>query len=188
MTKTSAPLSLCLKEATHTLHEDLDKSIMVHGLFSSADKYKNFVQLQYLFHRDINDLYNHAQLVEIIPDLASRNRFAQVCQDMRDLDLPLPDEGPSINIQDASTAIGWLYVAEGSKLGANFLIKLVEKIGFTENFGGRHLAADLGGRGPSWNAFKSAIDRAGFDPVLATAGAQAGFMRVKNYMITSIAT
>ncbi|BAU38447.1 heme oxygenase [Acetobacter pasteurianus NBRC 101655] len=188
MTKTSAPLSLCLKEATHTLHVDLDKSIMAHGLFSSADKYKNFVQLQYLFHRDINDLYNHDQLVEIIPDLASRNRFAQVCQDMQDLNLPLPDEGPSMNIQDASTAIGWLYVAEGSKLGANFLTKLVEKLGFTENFGGRHLAADPGGRGPSWNAFKSAIDLAGFDPVLATAGAQAGFMRVKNYMITSIAT
>ncbi|MGD7069849.1 biliverdin-producing heme oxygenase [Acetobacter sp. AAB5] len=187
MTKMSDPLSLSLrlKDATHTLHADLDKNIMAHGLFSSADKYKSFVQLQYLFHRDINDLYNHDQLLEIIPDLATRNRFAQVCQDMQDLNLPFPEAGSSICIQDASTAIGWLYVAEGSKLGANFLTKLVEKLGFTENFGGRHLAADPGGRGPSWNAFKSAIDLAGFDPVLATAGAKSGFMRVKNYMMTS---
>lgn len=186
MTRTSAPFSLSfhLKDATHALHEDLDKSIMAHGLFSSAEKYKSFVQIQYLFHRDMNALYNHAQLVEIIPDLAARNRFAQVCQDMRDLNLPFPEDGPSMSIQDASTAIGWLYVAEGSKLGANFLMKLVEQLGFTENFGGRHLAADPGGRGPSWNAFKSAIDHAGFNPARAADGARASFMCVKNYMIT----
>lgn len=184
MTRTSDQLSLSLrlKDATHTLHEDLDKGIMAHGLFSSSEKYRNFVKLQYLFHRDVNAAYNHVQLVEIIPDLAARNRFAHVCQDMQDLSLPFPDEETTLDIPDASTAAGWLYVAEGSKLGANFLMKLVENLGFTENFGARHLAADPGGRGASWNAFKSAIDHAGFDPVLAATGARAGFLRVKNYM------
>lgn len=186
MTRTSDPLSLSLrlKDATYTLHENLDKGIMAHGLFSSADKYKSFVTLQYLFHRDANALYNHSQLLEIIPDLAARNRFAHVCQDMQDLGLTFPDEEKPIENLDASTAVGWLYVAEGSKLGANFLTKLVEKLGFTDTFGARHLAADPAGRGASWNAFKSAIDHAGFDPVLATTGARAGFMRVKNYLIT----
>lgn len=186
MTRTSDPLSLSLrlKDATYTLHEDLDKGIMAHGLFSNADKYKSFVKLQYLFHRDANALYNHAQLLEIIPDLTARNRFTHVCQDMQDLGLPFPEDVSPVDTPDASTAAGWLYVAEGSKLGANFLTKLVEKIGFTDTFGARHLAADPGGRGASWNAFKSAIDHAGFDPVLATTGARAAFMRVKKYMTT----
>lgn len=178
-------LSLRLKDATHTIHEDLDRGIMAQGLFSSADKYRNFVQLQYQFHRDINALYNHAQLVEIIPDLRARNRFAQVCQDMKDLGLPIPDGASPADDKDASTAIGWLYVAEGSKLGANFLTKLAEKLGFTQTFGARHLAADPDGRGPSWNAFKSAIDHAGFDPALAVVGARAGFLRVKAYLLAS---
>ncbi|GAN70359.1 biliverdin-producing heme oxygenase [Acetobacter syzygii] len=178
-------LSLRLKDATHTIHEDLDRGIMAQGLFSSADKYRNFVQLQYQFHRDINALYNHAQLIEIIPDLSARNRFAQVCQDMEDLGFSLPDEPNPVDNKDASTAIGWLYVAEGSKLGANFLTKLAEKLGFTESFGARHLAADPAGRGPSWNAFKSAIDHAGFDPALAATGARAGFLRVKTYLLAS---
>lgn len=181
-------LSLHLKDATHTIHEDLDKNIMARGLFSSADKYRDFVQLQYQFHRDINALYSHAQLAEIIPDLAARNRFAQVCQDMQDLGLPLPAQEDPVDAKEASTAVGWLYVAEGSKLGANFLIKLAEKIGFTENFGARHLAADPGGRGPSWTAFKSAIDHAGFDPALAVTAARAGFIRVKNYLAAPEAT
>lgn len=184
MTRTSDTLSLSLrlKDATHTIHEDLDRGIMAQGLFSSADKYRNFVQLQYQFHRDINGLYSHADLVETIPDLAIRNRFALVHQDMRDLGLPLPDARNPVEAKDASTAIGWLYVAEGSKLGANFLTKLAEKLGFTETFGARHLAADPGGRGPSWNAFKSAIDHAGFDPALAVTGARAAFLRVKTYL------
>ncbi|OUJ02873.1 biliverdin-producing heme oxygenase [Acetobacter cibinongensis] len=79
-------LSLRLKEATHTIHENLDKSIMAQGLFSSTDRYRNFVKLQYQFHRDINALYHHTQLVEIIPDLSARNRYAQICLDMGDLE------------------------------------------------------------------------------------------------------
>lgn len=181
-------LSLRLKDATHTIHEDLDRGIMAQGLFSSADKYRSFVQLQYQFHRDINALYSHPQLVEIIPDLVARNRFLQVCQDMQDLGLPLPAGDNPVDAQDASVAIGWLYVAEGSKLGANFLTKLAEKLGVTEDFGARHLAPDPGGRGPSWNAFKSAIDHAGFDPALAATAARAGFLRVKNYLVAPEAT
>lgn len=163
MTRTSDQLSLSLrlKDATHTLHEDLDKGIMAHGLFSSSEKYGNFVKLQYLFHRDVNAAYNHIQLVEIIPDLAARNRFAHVRQDMQDLGLPFPDEETSLDIPDASTAAGWLYVAEGSKLGANFLMKLVENLGFTENFGARHLAADPGGRGAPGTPLKALLTTPG---------------------------
>lgn len=178
-------LSLRLKEATHTIHEDLDKSIMAQGLFSGTDRYRNFVKLQYQFHRDINALYHHIQLIEIIPDLSARNRYAQICLDMGDLDLSLASTPKPLDAEEASSAIGWLYVAEGSKLGANFLIKLAEKIGFNETFGARHLAADSGGRGSSWNAFKSAIDHAGFDPALAAEGAQAAFLRVKSYLLAA---
>lgn len=59
---------------------------------------------------------------------------------------------------DLPTALGWLYVAEGSNLGAAFLLKEAKKLGLSETFGARHLAAAPEGRGLHWKTFIEALD------------------------------
>ncbi|MGG6739801.1 UNVERIFIED_CONTAM: biliverdin-producing heme oxygenase, partial [Streptococcus suis] len=75
----------------------------------------------------------------------------------------------------------WLYVSEGSTLGAAFLLKEVkEKLGLSETFGARNLAAYPEGRATVWKRFVSFLDRPSLpqsehDAVLA--GAEAAYSR-----------
>lgn len=177
------PLSRRLKEATTTTHETLDQSIMSRNMFATTQGYRDFVLLQYRFHQHLDPLYRHHVLADIIPDLATRNRFSMIHDDLKDLGEPLPAYETPLPTQDASTAAGWLYVGEGSKLGAGFLIKLAQKIGFTSSFGARHLAPDPEGRGTSWKMFREAIDQTvKLDAELCIQGAQDAFAHVRKYL------
>ena len=117
-----------LKEATNTTHEKLDKTIMAHNPFESRERYSLFVKMQRQFHREIDALYASPALDKLLPDLEGRRRFDLIEQDLADLCMPaLPsDTVPAFTKGadvDLPTALGWLYVAEGSSLGAAFLLK-----------------------------------------------------------------
>ncbi len=119
------PRSKRLKARTTGTHERLDQSIMAGDPFASRERYALFVEVQYQFHRDIDALYDDMALDVLLPDLKGRRRFALVGQDLIDLgfDLPVADGEPAFltgNAIDLPTALGWLYVAEGSNLGAAF--------------------------------------------------------------------
>ncbi|MEN1726647.1 biliverdin-producing heme oxygenase PigA, partial [Pseudomonas aeruginosa] len=55
-------------------------------------------------------------------------------------------------------ALGWLFVSEGSKLGAAFLFKKAAALELDENFGARHLAEPEGGRAQGWKSFVAILD------------------------------
>ena len=55
-------------------------------------------------------------------------------------------------------ALGWLFVSEGSKLGAAFLIKRAVGLGLSETFGARHLGEPAGGRAEGWKSFTHTLD------------------------------
>ena len=174
-----------LKAATNATHERLDARIMASGAFASRERYGQFVLVQHGFHRDIDALYSNAALDGLLPDLAGRRRFGQICQDLDDLGLhaPAADAPPAFTGTDADlpTALGWLYVAEGSNLGAAFLLVAAERLGLSETFGARHLAPAPGGRGLHWRTFTAALDAISLtaaedDRVIA--GADAAFARV----------
>ncbi|XSG81094.1 MAG: biliverdin-producing heme oxygenase [Methyloligella sp. ZOD6] len=154
-----------LKSATQDAHHQLDRAIMEAALFSSRDRYVLFLEIQHRFHRDIDALYRHESLRQWLPDLAQRQRLSTVEQDMRDLGLAAltvePLFGDGI---DFPAALGWLYVAEGSKLGAAFLLKAAARIGLGEDFGARHLAGAPEGRGLSWRRFIDALDSVPLHP------------------------
>ena len=81
------------------------------------------------------------------------------------------------------TALGWLYVAEGSNLGAAFLLKEAIKLGLNDGFGVRHLAAAPEGRGLHWKTFTAALDTVALTPEeeqRVVAGAKAAFARVQH--------
>ncbi|MFC5037772.1 biliverdin-producing heme oxygenase [Tianweitania sediminis] len=178
------PLSRRLKTATAEAHAGLDARIMKASPFASRERYGRFLQMQHGFHRDVADIYADERIAVLLPDLRSRCRLADIEADRADLGLdlgmnassrPSPGEG-------LGERLGWLYVAEGSNLGAAFLIKEAAKLGLNADFGARHLAGHPDGRGLQWRRFQEAMDGAGFgeaEEAHAIAGACAAFARVR---------
>ncbi len=157
-------------------------------LFSDRARYGLFVQVQYLFHREIDPLYNNAALKALPPDLAERRLLGQIEQDLTDLGLaaPVAAAAPAFGAGEAvdvPTALGWLYVAEGSNLGAAFCSKRLRGSACQKTFGARHLAAHPQGRGLHWRTFTAALDTASLsadDEARAVAGATEAFARVRD--------
>ncbi|GBD48809.1 biliverdin-producing heme oxygenase [Methylopila sp. Yamaguchi] len=172
-----------LRRATHDMHERLDARIMQAKPFASRASYVRFLEVQRRFHADVAALYADARLQLIAPDLASRAKLALIEQDLRDLGAePAPLTEPAVDPSDLPAALGWLYVAEGSSLGAAFLLKEALKLGLDPDFGARHLAAHPEGRGLHWRRFTQALDDAPLnadEDARAVAGAAAAFARVR---------
>ena len=175
-----------LKAATHTTHDRLDNTIMAAEPFASRERYGLFLAVQHAFHREIDALYDDPALDALLPDLKGRRRFGLIEQDLADLGLSRPaytadpvfSAGAS---PDLPTAMGWLYVAEGSNMGAAFLLKAAMKLGLSEEFGARHLAGAPEGRGLHWRTFTSALDMVPLsdeEEARVVAGSEAAFSRV----------
>ncbi|MNN12840.1 Heme oxygenase [compost metagenome] len=185
---TAPPRSQRLKADTMATHEVLDKRIMASSPFDNPRNYARFLQAQYAFLRDVDALYEHAGLAALLPDLEQRRRYASIAADLRDLEAPLPSdaaEPPFGTELDLATALGWLYVSEGSKLGAAILYKLAGKIGLDEQFGARHLAGHPDGRARHWRDFTAVLDAAPLDAggeERVVAGARAAFMRMHGHV------
>jgi heme oxygenase (biliverdin-IX-beta and delta-forming) len=179
------PRTKRLKAATNDTHERLDQRILATEPFANRDNYARFLKVQYRFHHSVDPLYRDAALGALLPDLADRNRFDKLAADLRDLgqDLLVEDmaqpfgEGPA----DLPTALGWLYVAEGSNLGAAILFKMARALDLDEDFGARHLAGHPDGRARHWREFTAALDALDLDEAEEArleAGAKAAFARV----------
>lgn len=181
------PRSKRLKALTHDTHDRLDKSIMEASSFDTLEGYGRFAGVQWAFHRDIDALYDDARLIALLPGLAQRRRLGLIAQDLTDLGVsePLVDAPPMFPSDqpiDAATALGWLYVAEGSNLGAALLRKAAAKLGLSDDHGARHLAPSGEGPAAHWRVFTTALDAAVLTPEeedRAVAGANAAFARVQ---------
>jgi heme oxygenase len=177
-----------LKAMTHDTHEKLDRAIMQAASFASLEGYGRFVRMQYRFHRDIHALYDDARLQALLPGLAARRRMEVIARDLADLGLPPPQADTPVFAEDdidMPTALGWLYVAEGSALGAALLRKEAARLGLSDRHGARHLAPAPGGPAVHWRLFTAALDAA----VLTAAGeervaqgARAAFARVQAHV------
>jgi heme oxygenase len=175
-----------LKNATHDAHERLDKRIMQLDPFADRNHYGRFLKMQYGFHRDLDALFFNEKLDQLLPDLAGRRRLGLIEQDLADLGISIPavetdprfEKGADVPLGEA---LGWIYVIEGSNLGAAFLLKYAAKLGLDENSGARHLAGAPEGRGLHWRTFTAALDSVYLteeDERQAIAGAEAAFRRV----------
>jgi len=150
-----------LNSASTPDHERLENRIMAAVPFHDREHYARFLEVQHAFYRDIDALYFDANLEKVLPDLAARRRLALIKQDFADLGIALPEltDEPRFGAEiDLPTALGWLYVAEGSNLGAASLLKRGAALGLSEEFGARHLAAAPEGRGLHWRTFTTALD------------------------------
>ncbi|RAU46928.1 MULTISPECIES: biliverdin-producing heme oxygenase [unclassified Pseudomonas] len=152
-----------LNQITHAPHEKLDQAVKAHAPFETLASYKRFLSAQYLFQQELKALYNDPQLAVLIADLPERCRAEQAKADLHDLDAPLPSPlAGAVDAPSQAEALGWLFVSEGSKLGAAFLIKRAVVLNLSETFGARHLGEPVGGRADGWKRFIRILDELPF--------------------------
>lgn len=148
-----------LNQITHEPHAKLDTLVKANAPFDSIGGFSRFVVAQYLFQWELMPLYNDPALIAIFPALPSRCRAAQAKADLADLGTDVPASVPGgMGQPGLAEALGWLFVSEGSKLGAAFLIKRAAALGLSENFGARHLGEPEGGRAEGWKQFVRILD------------------------------
>ncbi|WP_017906195.1 biliverdin-producing heme oxygenase [Pseudomonas asplenii] len=152
-----------LNQITHEPHGKLDQLVKAHAPFENQANFARFVVAQYLFQSELVALYNDPELIAIVPDLPARCRADAAKADLADLDteVPAPVAGALKNPSKAE-ALGWIFVSEGSKLGAAFLIKRAVGLGLSETFGARHLGEPAGGRAEGWKSFIKTLDSLAF--------------------------
>jgi heme oxygenase len=170
-----------LKGLTTSTHETLDKRIMRAEPFASRERYALFLEVQHHFHADVAPLYASAELNRLLPDLAERCRLEALRQDIEDLGGVPEQLASTAGSLTPAAALGWVYVAEGSNLGAAFLRKEAAKIGLSDDFGARHLAGHPDGRGLHWREFVAAyndLPLSDAEELDAVEGAKAAFRRV----------
>ncbi|APC17910.1 biliverdin-producing heme oxygenase [Pseudomonas frederiksbergensis] len=148
-----------LNQITHEPHSKLDALVKAHAPFETQANFARFVVAQYLFQSELVSLYNDAELIAIVPDLPERCRAEAAKADLTDLQtaVPAPVAG-AVNNPGKAQALGWIFVSEGSKLGAAFLIKRAVGLGLSETFGARHLGEPAGGRAEGWKSFVKTLD------------------------------
>lgn len=159
MNNRASSLTQRLNLVTQAPHGALDALVKSHAPFDSRESFARFVVAQYLFQAELQPLYNDPQLIALLPDLAERCRARQARQDLADLDMQAPAELPgAVQRPSMAEALGWIFVSEGSKLGAAFLIKRAAALGLSETFGARHLGEPAGGRAEGWKQFTRTLD------------------------------
>nr|WP_263262609.1 biliverdin-producing heme oxygenase [Pseudomonas sp. RIT-PI-S] len=148
-----------LNQATHAPHERLDTLVKSYAPFNNRENFSHFVVAQYRFQLQLQPLYRDPRLIALIPDLSARCRAEQARQDLIDLGVAPPATEPGeLHDLPVAAALGWIFVSEGSKLGAAFLIKRAEALGLSETFGARHLGEPEGGRAEGWKRFIRMLD------------------------------
>lgn len=148
-----------LNQITHEPHAKLDALVKAHAPFETRSSFARFVVAQYLFQSELVGLYNDPQLIALVPDLAARCRADAAKADLADLDTAVPAPVPGVvHNPSRAEALGWLFVSEGSKLGAAFLIKRAVGLGLSDSFGARHLGEPAGGRAEGWKQFVKTLD------------------------------
>ena len=154
-----------LKLQTADEHERMHTLMAKADVFSSLEKYALFTLSQYYFQLEIEHLFQQDQVALHITDLDIRGRSAQALLDLQDLGIqPQGQTLESLNVTFPA-ALGWIYVSEGSTLGAAFLFKQAQQcLGLSAENGARNLAAYPEGRAKVWKRFVQALDQAELSP------------------------
>lgn len=152
-----------LKQESSSEHDRMEILMRKSGTFESKENYAQFTLSQYYFQKDVENLYLDPKVQQLIPDLDVRGRSEAALQDLKDLGIEPQQQIIATETVGFPESLGWIYVSEGSTLGAAFLFKEAQaKFGFNAEFAARNLAAYPEGRAVVWKRFKQTLDEANF--------------------------
>ena len=163
MTNETQTFDQRLKEENRTTHDSVDNLVMSVEPFANNENYAKFLKLQSVFHKIVDSIYKDDALNKAIPQLADMARYDAVLQDLKDLNSEPYQFSGELPKPEGNKAVGWLYCAEGSNLGAAFLFKDAQKLSFNAENGARHLAPHPDGRGQHWREFVVYLNNLGLD-------------------------
>lgn len=150
-----------LKIETASQHQQMHLLMEEAQVFADTQRYAKFTLAQYYFQQNVEYLFRHPEVSALISDLDIRGRSQAVLLDLYYLQLtPEVQELLTENV-GFPEALGWIYVSEGSTLGAAFLFKQAQQLlGLNAEFGARNLAAYPEGRARVWKHFITELDTA----------------------------
>lgn len=145
-----------LRDKTHPDHTELDQLI---GPLISRAAYCRYLQSLAAFRDGAEQAISRVRWPESLYGWVPVSLSAMMQADLQDLQqirTPIPAFPPPASIP---ALLGALYVLEGSSLGARFLARQVTTLGYTQDFGARHLAIQTGSP-DNWQHFLRLLDTA----------------------------
>lgn len=153
-------LSENIKEATKIAHQQLEVKVIkkLKAIRSNAD-YADLLKHFYAYFRQVEQAIAAYITPEVLPDYAQRRNSSYIKADIEALgssvnDLP-PAQAPAI--KNTISALGALYVLEGSVMGGRIIVQMLEKSGITE---GVSFFSGYGkDTGIMWQAFTGVLNK-----------------------------
>jgi heme oxygenase (biliverdin-IX-beta and delta-forming) len=128
-------LSTNIKEATKEAHQQLEKKVILKlkSIRSNAD-YADLLKHFYVYFNAVEQTVAPYITNELLPDHAERRNSAYLKADIKQLGGDL-DDLPAVQtpqIGNVASALGALYVIEGSIMGGSIIVQMLAKYGITE--------------------------------------------------------
>ena len=142
-----------LRERTAEAHAAVDAAI---GGFTDRASYERYLQQIYAFRMPIERALDTLHWPSRLGGWRAKAIGHLIEADLADLGLPIPPVEASDLALDGDGLLGVLYVLEGSSLGSRLLYKRAETLGFSANYGARHLAHASGPE--SWRDFLGVLE------------------------------
>lgn len=155
-----SPLLLALREATGPSHAALEQRLPFFADTFDLAAYRRLIEAYYGFHAPLEALLADHQAPE-------RNKVPALTRDLLALslspeqidDLPLCHALPPVN--DTASALGVMYVLEGSTLGGQVLRRaMAERLGIDAERGGAYLDVYGSATGRNWRSFLERLAQA----------------------------
>lgn len=126
-----------LRHGSWAMHQQLDAKI---GTLDTPDAYKRYLYTVYLLRTGTENTLQHSPWPEYFKTWRPTYISPALLHDLQDLGLAVIEPPPFPPVLSLSALLGALYVVEGASLGARILVKQAAALGFTAQFGARHLA------------------------------------------------
>ncbi|MFT9063124.1 MAG: biliverdin-producing heme oxygenase [Acetobacter persici] len=143
-----------LRDRTHSDHTELDQLI---GPLTSETAYRRYLKSLAGFRAGAEQAVSKALWPESLTGWSPVSLGRMMQADLHDLEestTPLPPFPTPVSVP---ALLGALYVLEGSSLGARFLAKQVATLGYSQDFGARHLAVQTASP-DNWQHFLHRLD------------------------------
>lgn len=140
---TSPMRRFLVRDRTSLSHAKVEATV---GSFETVDAYRRYLRGSYIFRRGLTQRLAAVRWPEQLSLWIGPDQLPDLMrQDMQDLDMAPPSnsahDGLPAMASDLESLLGTLYVVEGSSLGARVLYRRAQKLGLSEHYGARHLAA-----------------------------------------------
>lgn len=120
-----------LKQTTHEAHIRLEKRIVTHiKSMSAPDEYLGLLYAYHAFIHPLEQAIARQVLPDHLPDIGQRMRAGKILDDIRTLGGDPTSSGETATIPDINdlpSAVGALYVLEGSTMGGPYIAAMIQK-------------------------------------------------------------